>query len=190
MNSIRTFLAIPLPSELRDYLFQLKKPIQNKEDRINWTRSENIHITLNFLGETDSEHIKDQASGLAKLVANYPTFEMGTMDTGVFPHANNPRVLWVSAAAYNTTLNDFKSDLNNHLKFIGYQLDKRKFQPHITLGRVKSISRKSSFIHDFLSTDVREFNFNVDEIRWIKSELTPSGAIYEDLEIFKFNTGG
>ncbi|NQV14229.1 RNA 2',3'-cyclic phosphodiesterase [bacterium] len=190
MNPIRTFLAIPLPLSLRKYLFHFRDPIKNVEDRINWIKAENIHITLNFLGDTDPESMGEQSQGLAKIVANYPAFELGTMDTGVFPHANAPRVIWVSTAAYDSTLNNFKIDLDNHLRQLGYQLDKRKFQPHITLGRVKSISRKSTFIHDFMSAEVRETNFMVNEIKWIKSDLTPTGANYEELEIFKFNTGG
>ncbi len=190
MTPIRTFLAIPLPASLRDYLSKFPAQYINPQDKINWVKPENIHITLNYLGDTDSEVIEEQAKGLSELIGKYMPFELGTLDTGIFPHANDPRVLWVGSAPYNDSLGLLIPELNDHLKQLGYQLDNRKFQPHITIGRVKTISRKSTFIHDFLSSEVRDSSFLVDEIKWYKSTLTQQGAIYEELKIFKLKTGG
>ncbi len=175
---------------MKGYLLRLTEPIINKEDRINWVKRENIHITMNFLGDTDPDVIETQAEAIQKVVNLYPPFKLGTTDSGVFPHANEPRVLWVATAPYDNTLVEFKRTLDKELIQLGYHLDKRPFQPHITLGRVKSISRKSTFIHEFLSAEVREMNFEVEELIWYQSTLTPSGASYKALKKFKFNTGG
>jgi len=190
MEPIRSFLALPLPNELKQYLKRLVEPIRNKQDNINWVKQENIHITLNYLGDTDPEVIDEQALGLESMLASFPILKLGTTDTGIYPHANDPRVLWVSTAPYNETLTLLKEKLDNTLSHFGYHLDKRQFQPHITIARVKSISRKSTFIHDYLSAEVREIDFEVGEIKWLKSTLTPMGAEYEELKTFKLNTGG
>ncbi|NQV29958.1 MAG: RNA 2',3'-cyclic phosphodiesterase [Candidatus Marinimicrobia bacterium] len=190
MEPIRTFLALPLPPELKSYLKRLVTPIKNNQDKINWVKDANIHITLNYLGDTDPEIINEQALRLESMFATLPTLKLGTTDTGIYPHANEPRVLWVATAPYGDALSSLKENLDNLLGHFGYQLDKRQFQPHITVARVKSISRKSTFIHDFLAADVREINFEVAEVKWLKSTLTPMGADYEELKSFKLNTGG
>lgn len=190
MGEIRTFLAFPIPEHIKGYFTDMLAPIVVKQDKINWVKRENIHITLNYLGETDSEQIEEHATHLSAITNQYPPITLSTSDTGIYPHANEPRVLWVGAAPHDLTLNTFKQNLDKELTRLGYKLDKRIFQPHITLARVKSISRKSSFIHDFLSSEVREFNFEVDTLVWMKSTLTPAGAVYEKLKSFKFNSGG
>jgi len=185
----RTFLALPLPKEVHGYLFSFAKQIKNPKDAINWVKRANIHITLSFLGDTNSELIEEHATHFENLISKYSPIELGLMDTGIFPHANDPRVLWIGAAPYNEALNSFKSELNHIVKELGYEVDYRKFQPHITLGRVKSITRKSKFIHDFLLEEVRDMNFEVKQVKWFKSVLTPLGANYEELKAFNFKTG-
>ena len=190
MSEIRTFLAFPIPKEIKGYFKNMLVPIINKQDKINWVKRENIHITLNYLGETDPEKIEEHAGYIESVVNKFPPLQLGTTDTGIYPHANEPRVLWVGSSPYDLTLNAFKQKLDKELSHLGYGLDKRPFVPHITLGRVKTISRKSSFIHEFLTTEVREFNFEVDKVLWMKSTLTSTGAEYEELKSFKFNSGG
>ncbi|MCF7825342.1 MAG: RNA 2',3'-cyclic phosphodiesterase [Candidatus Marinimicrobia bacterium] len=190
MSEIRTFLALPIPEQIKGYFKNMLVPIVDRQDKINWVKPENIHITLNYLGETDSDKIEEHALRIESVVNAFPTFQLGTTDTGIYPHANAPRVLWVGSMPYDLTLNAFKQKLDKELLQLGYTLDNRPFQPHITLARVKTISRKSTFIHKFLSAEVREFNFEVDTVVWMKSTLTPVGAEYEELKSFKFNSGG
>lgn len=190
MSQIRTFLALPVPDHVKSYFMQMITPIRDKADKINWVKPENIHITLNYLGETESDKIEEHATRIESIVNKTMSFTLGTTESGIFPHANDPRVLWVGSAPYDKTLSIFKQNLDRELNDLGYKLDKRPFQPHITLARVKTLSRKSSFIHKFLSLEVREFNFEVDRVIWMKSTLTPKGAEYEELKSFKFNSGG
>jgi len=191
MLAVRTFLALPLPASLRSYLFELPRHITNSQDKINWVRSENIHITLIFLGDTDPDRIIQQGHLIRDVINRKNAIKMGITDTGIFPHANDPRVLWVGSAPDDPAA--FKSltlDLRELMKELGYQLDNRPSQAHITLGRVKTISRNSAFTHDFLATEVRHIQFVADEVKWYKSTLTPAGAVYEELETFKLKTGG
>jgi len=190
MSQIRTFLALPVPDQVKHYISNMCTPIKEKADKINWVKPENIHITLNFLGETETENLEAHGNRIETIVNASPSFILGTTETGIFPHANEPRVLWVGSAPYDKTLSIFKQNLDKEVAHLGYGLDKRQFQPHITIARVKTLSRKSSFIHQFLAAEVREFNFEVDRVIWMKSELTPTGAEYEELRSFKFNRGG
>jgi len=190
LTPIRTFIAIPIPEDIQKYLAEFSEPIREKHDKINWVPQKNIHITVGFLGDTDPGVIDEQAEGIQELIKEFHGMSMGLTDTGIFPHANSPRVLWIGASPFQRSLFDLVEKLKVHLSSLGYELDKRKFQPHITLGRVKSISRHSLFIHEFLSAEVRDLRFPVNKLKWYESELTPTGAVYKELKSFKLNTGG
>jgi len=186
---IRTFLALPLPRGIRRYLSELCIPIMDSRDKINWVKPANIHITLAFLGDTEEKLLEEQGQRIQELVAAATPFELELDETGVFPHANDPKILWTGAIPFSNDLTNLRNDLNIILSQMGYRVDNRSFQPHITLGRVKSISRKSSFIHDFLVTDVRATQFTIDSITWFKSTLTQVGAEYEAIRTFNFKQG-
>lgn len=189
MTLIRTFMALPIPTPVQKALIQSVVPIMDSRDKINWVKRENIHITLSYLGDTDPALIETQATELSALVEGYEPFELGTLGSGIFPHANEPRVLWVGAAAFGGRLKELKIELDKILNSHGYGIDNRKFQPHITLGRVKTISRKSSFIHDYLVADIRESIFTIDEVTWFQSTLTSDGAEYREIHKFKLKQG-
>jgi len=189
MSLIRTFLALPLPGDVRKYVYQFPHHILDTRDKINWVKRTNIHITLSYLGDTDPDLIEDQAKDINALVESYEPIQMATDDTGVYPHANDARVLWIGASPFSNALNSLRKDLHNILGRHGYRVDNRKFQPHITVGRVKTISRKSSFIHDYLVTDAREMEFTVNSVKWLKSTLTPDGPEYEEIKTFNFKQG-
>ena len=190
MSVLRTFLAIPLPEDLQNYLAEFVRPFRGRPDRVNWVPEKNLHLTLHFLGPTDTDKIPEQRAKLAATVAAFAPASLTLTDTGVFPHANNPRVLWVGALADERHLLDLHTAIGVQVSAMGYELAKRKFQQHITLGRVKSLSRNSKLVHDFLSAEVREQRFLCDEIKWLQSILTPAGAVYEELETFKLKAGG
>ena len=187
---MRSFFAIPVPEEVRTYLHGLTAPLKQSRDRISWVAQRNIHMTLSFLGDTEESALDAHETGLIQLADRIPAFELVTQDTGVFPHANDPRVLWIGAGLFDQSLKKMKQGLDNFLRKQGYAIDNRPYHPHITLGRVKNLSRNSQSIHEYLSMDVREIVFPVNELLWIKSTLTPMGAEYEVMRTFKLNTGG
>ena len=62
---------------------------------VSWTRPDNIHLTLKFLGEVSETLIADIASVCAKAAADSQSLAFTLSGAGVFPDTRQPRVLWV-----------------------------------------------------------------------------------------------
>ena len=50
---MRLFIAIELPSEIRNALMVFLNELRDTAPRAKWLRAGNLHVTLKFLGETD-----------------------------------------------------------------------------------------------------------------------------------------
>ena len=66
-----------------------------REERIRWTRLENLHLTVEFFGETDEERIPELERALAEAAGQTPPFAMKIGGLGMFGGARHPRVLWM-----------------------------------------------------------------------------------------------
>jgi len=172
---MRLFLAIDLPKEMKDYLFELEK--KPKEAKITWVSKKNLHLTLKFFGEVNKEQlleIKKRLRFSAKPIQAY----ISTM--GFFPNKKAPRVIWVAVEPEDEIIG-----LQQRLDqaFLDIFPSDQKFQSHITLGRIKSIRRKDDFFKSVDSIKIEPRTFIIDSFQLIKSELTKTGPIYEVVEV-------
>ena len=58
-EKIRTFIAIRLDSEIKSELASIQNELKKCEADVKWVKSENIHITLKFLGYVLESQLKD-----------------------------------------------------------------------------------------------------------------------------------
>ncbi len=171
---MRLFLAIDLPEELKEYIFQLEKKF--KEAKITWVSKKNLHLTLKFLGEIEEKDLlklKDQIQIEAKSLSLYIS------NLGFFPNASNPTVIWVSIEPEEQVIM-LQQKIDEHLLtlFPGEQ----KFQAHITIGRIKSIRRKEDFFNSVNSIVIEKKPFKINSFQLMSSTLTKNGPIYKVLE--------
>lgn len=160
----------------------------HQHDLVRWVRPEGIHLTMNFLGDTQEQDLERIAPAIETLTSGVDPFKLLLADTGCFPHANNPRVIWVSIQGGEHILPAMKEQTDTILREHGYPVEKRKFSPHITLGRIKRLVRNSNLVHNFISHDVTALSFDVSELVWYQSKLTPGGAKYSILKQFALGT--
>ena len=183
---LRTFIAIPVPTRVRDYLIDQMGSLKRQavRDRIRWVGPEGLHLTLLFLGDTSPEHPEQYRSELSNRLEALTPFDLELGDTGTFPHANRPRVFWIGLESSSTTLVQLKQSLDTFFGERDYAIEKRRFHPHITLGRVKYISPQSNLVHTLLALDTKRLRFAVQEVVWYQSILHRSGAEYRELQKF------
>lgn len=181
-EKLRTFIAIELPGEIQKKLGEFSESIKNPQDRVTWVSSNNIHVTLKFLGDVpigDIDSIRDIISAVAK---NYSSFEAAIKGTGVFPDPRSPRVVWIGIDTGKEKIKNIYMDLEERLASIGIPKEERSFTPHLTLGRVKYIKDVKRFTEGISKHKEDLFgNFTADSISLIKSTLTPKGSVYETL---------
>lgn len=181
----RTFIAIEIKAS--DKLKQEYELIRHRMrlERINWVPAENLHITLNFLGETSEESLPGIIQGVEVIAGKHAPLEIILRSFGVFKNLHEPRVLWIGCTVEPGLL-QLKKELDQYLGLFGYKTDEREFSPHLTLGRVKEIRQVNQLAQ--LITLYKDIDFQqqwVDSLVLFESVLKPEGPEY--ISIHKFH---
>lgn len=183
---LRCFIAIEIPETIKKSIAAIIDNLNKTGSDVKWVSEENIHITLQFLGETEESLIPDIKDALYKILAPYSSFYIKIADVGYFPSGKRPRVVWVGMEECKSLVSLYE-DISKEMVKFGYQKEERGFTPHVTIGRVKSnrnMRELLSRLDEFKVTDFSDFE--VRNIKLMKSELRPSGAKYYSLAEIPF----
>ncbi len=179
---IRSFIAIDFPEETRKALEDIQKELKQCGAGVRWVKPSSIHLTLKFLGNIHLAQVEDIALAVAKEVRDQPPITLGAAGLGAFPSRKKPRVIWIGMEGEVQRLSRIQARVENALEPLGFVREKRPFQPHLTIGRVKDRRRLQTLIDAMATLDMPPFNsFDADEIILYKSDLRPTGAIYTKL---------
>jgi len=173
---MRVFIAIEITN---DKIVKLIKKFQN-ETKIDAkpVESENLHFTLQFIGNTSEEMSQKIGQSLQKI--EFSSFDVFLKGVRVFPKPKFPRVVWIGTDEYGgNMLIQLSEKVKKVLEPLGFSPDK-PFKPHITVFRIK---KKIGDISEELESG-KMINFGIQYVSSIKvkkSELTSNGPIYSDL---------
>ena len=93
-----------------------------------------------------------------------------------------PRVLWLGVDG-GDELFRLQKAIDRNLSKLGFPREKKRFHPHLTVGRVKLLAPRSELPERFGSFVFNAIEWKAEEVRVLKSELRSSGAVYSVLEI-------
>jgi RNA 2',3'-cyclic 3'-phosphodiesterase len=187
---VRLFVALEIPSAVRDNLAALIKELRSLEPassvkKVRWVRSENLHVTLKFIGETAPERLEAIGTALSTVRSPQPA-ELRFRGLGYFPNEKRARVLWVGIEA-PPNLAAIAGDVDQHLETVGFPRESRPFTPHLTLARLEPPGIARVLHAAVLARMTREFGvLHTREFHLIESQLKPSGAEYTTLRSFPF----
>jgi 2'-5' RNA ligase len=141
----------------------------------------NIHITLKFLGDTDEAVVPEIENIMKSAVAGIPPFMMQLKGAGAFLNLGRISVVWAGIEGAGN-LGVIARKIDDGLKPLGFQPEKRAFSPHVTVARVKD-GRNIRDLADVIRVwEAGEFGqVSVDRIILKKSVLTPQGPVYSDV---------
>jgi len=183
---VRSFLAIELPESARNALEGFRSQIALPQFDVRWVLPKNIHLTFRFFGEVPMETIPGLSE--AARIAAYTTrpFMIMLRGVGAFPNARNPRVVWTGVED-PTPLYQLERCLSTELDGIGWPPPDKPFQPHLTMGRVRS-NRGRRELEECLerNRDQAVGGFLAEHMSLVKSDLHPTGPVYTTLERFVF----
>ena len=182
--SNRLFVALELPPQAKEFVYRLLGEIDPK-GKIKWETFGKLHVTLKFLGETEKEKTAEVKAVLENFVENKNPLELKINRFGFFKRNGKPQILWAGFER-NDAFEEYFSELDERLEKIGFEKEKRKFHPHVTLKRLKG-NEDEIIIEKFLTLRFEPFEFIADTVTLFKSELKPNGAIYKAVE--KYNLG-
>lgn len=170
---IRCFISIEIPPQLKSELTKL----QNLKCSASIVKEDQIHITVLFLGDVDEKKIRVLTEKLSEF--KFQSFQVTLKKAGAFPSEKNPRVFWVGVEGEE--LLKLNSELKKIAETAGIEVESRKFQPHLTLGRIK----EKCDLTNWSEQNKKEFGtFKAEKILLKKSAPTPRGRVHQTIKEF------
>jgi RNA 2',3'-cyclic 3'-phosphodiesterase len=167
---MRLFVALALPDMVAEGLVLLEGGVPGAR----WSRREQLHLTLRFIGEVDGRDAASIDDALAAIRA--PRFQLELKGIGEFG-GKNPRALWTGVRD-DTAVLHLQRKIETALQRIGLRPEERKFAPHVTLARLRGTPRDR--VITFLVTHALYASppFDVNSFILYTSQMTPNGSIY------------
>lgn len=176
---IRLFVGLALPETHRQHLNIISHGIPGAR----WVASENLHITLRFIGEVDEDVAEDLAQALSRVSAK--PFEITLKELGTF--GEPPHAIWTGVKDEPVgALAALQANIESALVRQGLEPEHRKYTPHVTLAYCKKspVGRVAQYLES--SADVQLTPFMVTGFSIFQSHLRPEGAEYSRVVEFDF----
>jgi 2'-5' RNA ligase len=181
---IRAFLAIELPEVLRVDLAQVQEELKRSRADVRWVAPGNIHLTLKFFGNVPDDEIEALAAAVREAAVETAPLQLQVTSAGAFPSPNAPRVVWLGLAGDVMPLTQLFYRLEKAFAALGYPPEGRAFNPHLTLGRVKSPANRDRLARLLTKLPPLDWPpFTVKELILFQSVLSPQGSKYTPLRV-------
>ena len=154
---------------------------------ISWTRPEQFHLTLRFLGGVSAARLEDLKAAVGAVCANARPLQMRASGVGFFPNARSPRIVWVGLQDSEPLLIDLQKQIEAAVQPFTAERGAANFTGHVTLGRVRDLKRSDAekLAAHAQSIGNRRFgDWIAREIEIVQSELSPAGARHRLLAAF------
>lgn len=163
---MRLFVAINFDKNFKNGLINTREQLRNKSVSGNFTLDENLHLTLAFIGET--KNIQGAKNAMDKAFADFKNFTITTEKIGRFSD------LWWVGIKENKSLTIAAENIQRELIACGFNIEKRKFKPHITIAR-QVISKEKIFL------DPPRLSMNVARISLMQSSRISGKLCYTEI---------
>jgi 2'-5' RNA ligase len=182
---MRLFVALSIPSEVRENIAALIHALRHADSKPRWVNPENLHVTLKFIGEIESQLVPAICEALVAIRVAHP-LTLALRGVGFFPNARRPSVAWIGIEA-PPTLAFLASEINRLLAPLGIQPEIKPLIPHLTIARFKENRFSSALQAEIEKWKDHSFGqFTAAEIQLMESRLKSSGAEYTTLRSFLF----
>ena len=180
-KNVRSFIAIPVPSQEIEALEQAVKGLDEEIGRqVRWVRSEGIHLTLKFMGDIPAATVDRVLEALPPVTSGFSPFELSISGLGAFPNSRRPRVLWARLDGGLKSLSKLQLAVDEAVGKLGLPKDQRPFSPHLTLGRVRRGAAEGHLQKIgavMSSTEIRSVSaWPADTVNLMRTELDPAGS--------------
>jgi RNA 2',3'-cyclic 3'-phosphodiesterase len=180
----RCFVALDLSRELRASVTELQHRLRSRlsTDAVKFVRSDQLHLTLKFLGNVRSSDAGALTAALENVCASAPKMNLLLDSVGCFPDFNRPSVIWVGIHGEVEKLTALAASIGDATAAFGDHDEKRAFRPHLTIARVKNFKegrRIGESLKNIKAAPLGEWT--AARVELIRSQLSPKGATYTTL---------
>ncbi|HAY79445.1 MAG TPA: RNA 2',3'-cyclic phosphodiesterase [Planctomycetaceae bacterium] len=183
MKTIRTFIAVDVSAQVQAAADAAMECLRGSGSAVNWLQPENVHLTLKFLGEVPNVEVHAVCREVQAAVAESGVlpFEVDCHGLGAFPDIERARTVWFGVRDGGEPLIQLHDAIDARLPKLGFASERRRFHPHVTLGRVKCGGRERQPLVDLLRThqDWEVGAWPISEVLIYSSTLEKGGPIYD-----------
>jgi len=156
---MRLFIAINFDDTTKDKIQEVQSKMK-KISKGNYSKRDNLHLTLAFLGEISEDRVEDIK--LAMDAISVPKMRLSFSEIGCFNHGSE---LWWIGIKKNDELIKMQKNLVKSLREKGFEIESRKFVPHITIARETRIKSKDQIVleNEFTSQEIHSIDLMVSE---------------------------
>jgi len=167
---MRLFFGIPVSEEVRAFYLETLKPQLEAEFIGKFVETENLHITMLFLGEVEKVDFLNEVKENLKAITH---FQVTVRGYGYF--GRPPRVLFMDVTRGIDDLTVVHDAICRSMK-----IRDTRFAPHVTLARIKKSPRDIDAVLELMPH--KEFSWLVPSVVLYESKLTSKGPIYTVFE--------
>ena len=181
---MRLFLAIELPDDVRAHLLNVRQRLEDTLPKVAYTRGENLHVTLKFLGEVEPKLMAQLAESLEKIKPQRSKPHAAQIDC--FPNRGPVRIV---AAALDGTLAPLRAlvqGIEQRCHYLGFEKEQRAYRPHVTIARARpTLSPKFRAGITEITSDLWPGPaFEPQRFVLMQSQMSPGGSIYSVVASF------
>ena len=181
----RMFIGIPAGREIQPVLFDIQSAIEHNPGQIRWVPTENIHMTLFFLGNVLIDDIPILTKTLEDEL-DLTHFRVLIDKTGVFPSVRFPKIFWLGVGSGRMKMIALHEQIKKAAAPFKGDRKKGNFSHHITIGRVARSHGKIDVL-PFLEYVYSPRELAINSVALYESQLLPQGAEYKVLTEFPLN---
>ena len=184
-NLIRIFTGINISENICSEIKKIQNFLSSTPDKISWVKEQNLHLTLKFLGFVKSKKLQAILQTIQKTANSKKAFDLKLTVINAFPDTCRPKIIWIGPEKTPSSMLDLYNTLELNLEILGFKKEKRKFNTHITIGRVKKINKPKAVEKLIDQVKFVPQTITIKTLTLFKSTLTSQNAVYSVLG--KFN---
>jgi RNA 2',3'-cyclic 3'-phosphodiesterase len=176
---MRIFTAIPLPQEVKDKFSEIARG----RLPIAYVNTTNFHITLNFLGELDTDQLEKVKKFWQNDLPKLDKFKIEFQELIKFRHQIHMTV------KDNPALKAMQSKLSDKFKALGFSPTFPKYYAHVTIGNMHmdKVMKTERKIENFPNEELQGLSFTAERIVLYESKLLLHHSKYIELDDHKLN---
>ncbi|MCB5254002.1 MAG: RNA 2',3'-cyclic phosphodiesterase [Candidatus Cloacimonadaceae bacterium] len=178
---MRLFVALQPPLSLHADMAKALDDLQRvKHKGVSWVAMENLHLTVNFIGEVAEHRVDALKNLIAAQASKLKAIRLKAEGITLFP-SKYPRLIWVQLLSDEKDLYLLHRQLLSSMRQLGIDADAKKLKLHVTLGRIKA-QQSPEFERSVLAYDFPSEELYWDTLILYRSTLRPEGPRYDIIE--------
>jgi 2'-5' RNA ligase len=180
MERIRVFISIDTPAVIKELLTDICSEYKNLNANVRWEPQDKYHCTLSFLGDINSDTVFSVSRAVEIAAEGLPKIPVSYTRLGSFSGRGRerPTILWVGIDDPDGTLRVLHDSIQQQLALIGFPAEKRRFTPHVTLGRSGDIHHLRRLLASWEKRILNHPPVTIGEVNVVRSDLDPGGSRY------------